>query len=58
MFVLSSELLDLFGRLVYDRIKAKADAACAGARGLPRRFRSADVCADAKETCRTGQEIG
>ncbi|EGB08543.1 hypothetical protein AURANDRAFT_348, partial [Aureococcus anophagefferens] len=53
MFVLTSELLDLFGKLVYDRIRAKADAAAPGRRGLGAAFASRDVCADAKETRRT-----
>ena len=53
MFVLTSELLDLFGKLVYDRIRAKADAAAPGRRGLGAAFESRDVCADAKETRRT-----
>ena len=57
MFVLTSELLDLFGKLVYDRIRAKADAAAPGRRGLGAAFESRDVCADAKETRRTASNL-
>jgi hypothetical protein len=47
--------LDVFGTLVYDRIKDRADAGAkkAGARnGLQGDWKAADVGADAKETCR------
>jgi len=55
MFVLTTQVLDAFARLVYDRIKERADDGARKAglrRGLGDDWKSADVCADAKETCR------
>lgn len=57
MFVLLSEILDTFGELVFDRIKRRGvEIVSAGNQittaALPANFKSTDVCASAKETCR------
>eukprot|EP00937_MAST-01D_sp_MAST-1D-sp2_P005489 g5489.t1 len=57
MFVLVSDILDTFGTLVFDRIKARSEevltAAAGGARRvLPEGWTSKDVPIEAKETCR------
>lgn len=59
MFVMVTEILDTFGRLVFDRLKYIADAehkriggGGKGAAGLPEDFIAADVSGEARETCR------
>jgi hypothetical protein len=53
-FVLVTEILDTFGTLVYDRIKAKAEEGGSGvpAGKLKHDWMSTDIPAEAKETCR------
>ncbi|XP_076459289.1 VPS35 endosomal protein-sorting factor-like [Babylonia areolata] len=54
-FVLVTEILDTFGRLVYDRLLEKAQYIPAGSTRpvrLPANFTPADVPESAKETCR------
>ena len=52
--MLVTEILDTFGTLVYDRIKAKAEEGGIGfpAGKLPENWVSAQIRPEAKETCR------
>lgn len=55
MFALVTEILDTFGRLVFERLKAIADEEhkrLGGKGPLPDAFIAADVGAEARETCR------
>jgi hypothetical protein len=55
MFVLVTEILDTFGKLVFERIKVVAEeesARMGGRSRLPDDFTSSDVGAEARETCR------
>eukprot|EP01006_Ploeotia_vitrea_P063076 TRINITY_DN84900_c0_g1_i1.p1 TRINITY_DN84900_c0_g1~~TRINITY_DN84900_c0_g1_i1.p1 ORF type:complete len:1024 (-),score=600.29 TRINITY_DN84900_c0_g1_i1:79-3114(-) len=55
MYVLLANILDTFGRLVFERIKAKGTSPTGSGRpstALPKNFRAADVSLEARETCR------
>lgn len=52
MFVLISEILDTFGRLVFERIKSKGLANPAAKNKQPHEFVPEDVTEEARETCR------
>ncbi|KAJ1389541.1 Vacuolar protein sorting-associated protein 35 [Sesbania bispinosa] len=53
LFVLVTDILDMVGDLVWQRIKRKAEFAEDGALlcNLAESFEASDICADAKETC-------
>ncbi|KAK6946976.1 Vacuolar protein sorting-associated protein 35 [Dillenia turbinata] len=53
VFVLATDILDTLGKMVWERIKQKAEFQEDGSKlcSLPERFKVADVSSDAKETC-------
>ncbi|KAG6689736.1 hypothetical protein I3842_11G189400 [Carya illinoinensis] len=53
LFVLSMDIMDMLGDMVWERIKWKAEFAEDGTRlfSLPENFQARDICSDAKETC-------
>ncbi|KAK9089725.1 hypothetical protein Scep_028807 [Stephania cephalantha] len=53
LFILVTEVMDMLGDMVWERIKTKAECDNNGTRicSLPDYFQSCDVCSDAKETC-------
>ncbi|KAK7276870.1 hypothetical protein RIF29_18016 [Crotalaria pallida] len=53
LFVLVTDIMDMIGDLVWQRIKQKAEFAEDGTLlcNLPENFEAIDICADAKETC-------
>ncbi|KAA0025138.1 Retrovirus-related Pol polyprotein from transposon TNT 1-94 [Cucumis melo var. makuwa] len=53
LFVLVTDILDMLGNFVWDRIKRKAEFTEDGARicSLPENFKIKDICQNAKETC-------
>ncbi|XP_022733809.1 UPF0505 protein C16orf62 homolog isoform X2 [Durio zibethinus] len=53
LFVLTTDVLDMVGNVVWERIRQKAEFAEDGTKfcSLPENFRASDVCIDAKETC-------
>ncbi|XVF77393.1 hypothetical protein PTKIN_Ptkin14bG0039400 [Pterospermum kingtungense] len=53
LFVLSTDVLDMLGDMVWERIRQKAEFAEDGSKicSLPENFGASDVCIDAKETC-------
>ncbi|XP_043688479.1 VPS35 endosomal protein-sorting factor-like isoform X2 [Telopea speciosissima] len=53
VFVLVTDVLDILGDMVWERIKRKAEYADDGTMicSLPDDFEASDVCSDAKETC-------
>ncbi|KAF5478944.1 hypothetical protein F2P56_005464 [Juglans regia] len=53
LFVLSMDIMDMLGDMVWERIKWKAEFAEDGTRlfSLPENFQASDICSDAKETC-------
>ncbi|KAK0601095.1 hypothetical protein LWI29_021278 [Acer saccharum] len=53
LFVLATEVLDMLGDMVWERIKQRAEFAEDGTRlcTLPENFIASNICADAKETC-------
>jgi hypothetical protein len=52
LFVLVTEVLDSFGRLVFERIKQKGLTASGKKKVLVQEFEPADVTEEARETCR------
>ncbi|GKV38764.1 hypothetical protein SLEP1_g46642 [Rubroshorea leprosula] len=52
LFVLATDILDMVGDMVWERIEQKAEFAEDGTRhSLPENFEASDVCFEAKETC-------
>ncbi|XP_062077630.1 uncharacterized protein LOC133782367 isoform X4 [Humulus lupulus] len=53
VFVLGTEIMDMLGDLVWERIKRKAEFSEDGTKlySLPENFETSDICPDAKETC-------
>lgn len=53
LFVLVTDIMDMLGNLVWQRIKQKAEFSDDGALrcNLAENFEARDICADAKETC-------
>ncbi|KAI4306118.1 hypothetical protein L6164_029425 [Bauhinia variegata] len=53
LFVLVTDIMDMLGDLVWQRIKQKAEFAEDGTLicNLPDNFKASDVCSEAKETC-------
>ncbi|KAL2582623.1 hypothetical protein AAZV13_14G020000 [Glycine max] len=53
LFVLVTDIMDMLGNLVWQRIKRKAEFSEDGALrcNLAENFQARDICADAKETC-------
>lgn len=53
LFVLATDVLDMVGDLVWERIKLKAELSEDGTKFhfLPEKFEASDVCFEAKETC-------
>ncbi|XP_021906119.1 UPF0505 protein C16orf62 homolog [Carica papaya] len=53
LFVLVTDLLDMLGDMVWERIKQKAEFSQDGALicSLPENFEAKNICTDAKETC-------
>ncbi|EOY12279.1 Uncharacterized protein TCM_030833 isoform 2 [Theobroma cacao] len=53
LFVLATDVLDMLGDMVWERIRQKAEFAEDGTKlcSLPENFGASDVCVDAKETC-------
>ncbi|XP_022940977.1 UPF0505 protein C16orf62 homolog [Cucurbita moschata] len=53
LFVLVTDILDMLGNFVWDRIRSKAEFTEDGARfcSLPEHFKIKDICQNAKETC-------
>ncbi|KAL6199402.1 hypothetical protein ACLB2K_029186 [Fragaria x ananassa] len=53
LFALATDIMDMLGDMVWERIKLKADLAEDGAKLclLPENFVARDICSDAKETC-------
>ncbi|XP_019456612.1 PREDICTED: UPF0505 protein C16orf62 homolog isoform X1 [Lupinus angustifolius] len=53
LFVLVTDIMDMLGDLVWQRIKRKAEFSEEGTLlcNLPENFGAIDICADAKETC-------
>ncbi|KAK4258289.1 hypothetical protein QN277_007750 [Acacia crassicarpa] len=53
LFFLVTDIMDMLGDLVWQRIKQKAEFSTDGTLlcNLPENFRAADICSDAKETC-------
>ncbi|XVE50697.1 hypothetical protein DITRI_Ditri01bG0184100 [Diplodiscus trichospermus] len=53
LFVLVTDVLDMLGDMVWERIRHKAEFAGDGTKfgSLPENFGASDVCIDAKETC-------
>lgn len=52
LFVLATDIMDMLGELVWNRIKQKAEITEGGGivRSLPENFKAGDICFDAKET--------
>ncbi|KAF8409587.1 hypothetical protein HHK36_005665 [Tetracentron sinense] len=53
LFVLVTDVIDMLGDMVWERIKRKAEYAENGTKfcSLPDNFKASDICSDAKETC-------
>nr|XP_011461060.1 PREDICTED: UPF0505 protein C16orf62 homolog isoform X2 [Fragaria vesca subsp. vesca] len=53
LFALATDIMDMLGDMVWERIKLKADLAEDGTKlcSLPENFVARDICSDAKETC-------
>ncbi|KAI9080628.1 hypothetical protein K1719_037385 [Acacia pycnantha] len=53
LFFLVTDIMDMLGDLVWQRIKQKAEFSADGTLlcNLPENFKAADICSDAKETC-------
>ncbi|XP_028800318.1 VPS35 endosomal protein sorting factor-like [Neltuma alba] len=53
LFVLVTDIMDMLGDLVWQRIKQKAKFSADGTLlgSLPENFKAVDICSDAKETC-------
>ncbi|XP_038898827.1 VPS35 endosomal protein-sorting factor-like isoform X3 [Benincasa hispida] len=53
LFILVTDILDMLGNFVWDRIKRKAEFTDDGAKicSLPENFKIKDICQNAKETC-------
>ncbi|PRQ31929.1 putative vacuolar protein sorting-associated protein [Rosa chinensis] len=53
LFVLATDIMDMLGDMVWERIKLKAELAEDGTKLclLPENFMASDICSDAKETC-------
>ncbi|XP_024021674.1 UPF0505 protein [Morus notabilis] len=53
VFVLATDVMDMLGDMVWERIKRKAEFSEDGTRlcSLPENFKASDICSDAKETC-------
>ncbi|XP_044480941.1 VPS35 endosomal protein-sorting factor-like isoform X2 [Mangifera indica] len=53
LFILATEVMDMLGDMVWERIKQKAEFAEDGTRicSLPENFKESMICFDAKETC-------
>ncbi|KAL3622281.1 hypothetical protein CASFOL_033692 [Castilleja foliolosa] len=53
LFVLTTDIMDMLGDLVWDRIKKKAEITEEGRPicPLPDNFKAGDICFEAKETC-------
>ncbi|KAL7130929.1 hypothetical protein ABFS83_13G165300 [Erythranthe nasuta] len=53
LFILATDIMDLLGDLVWNRIKRKAEFTEEGGYicSLPDNFKESDICFDAKETC-------
>ncbi|KAM6553777.1 hypothetical protein CsatB_014539 [Cannabis sativa] len=53
VFVLATEIMDMLGDLVWERIKRKAEFSEDGTKlySLPENFETSDICSEAKETC-------
>ncbi|PON91931.1 Suppressor of white apricot protein [Trema orientale] len=53
VFVLATEIMDMLGDLVWERIKQKAEFSEDGTKvySLPENFEASGICDDAKETC-------
>nr|XP_009769520.1 PREDICTED: UPF0505 protein C16orf62 homolog isoform X8 [Nicotiana sylvestris] len=52
LFVLATEILDMLGDMVWERIRQKAEYTEDGTLvHLPGNFRATEICAEAKETC-------
>ncbi|XP_021755710.1 UPF0505 protein-like isoform X1 [Chenopodium quinoa] len=53
LFTLATDILDMLGDMVWQRIKQKAEFSEDGSQNhaLPEDFQVSDVCSDAKETC-------
>ncbi|XP_021287819.1 UPF0505 protein C16orf62 homolog isoform X2 [Herrania umbratica] len=53
LFVLATDVLDMLGDMVWERIRQKAEFTEDGTKrcSLPENFGASDVCIDAKETC-------
>ncbi|XP_031284588.1 VPS35 endosomal protein sorting factor-like [Pistacia vera] len=53
LFILATEVMDILGDMVWERIKQKAEFAEDGTRfcSLPENFKESSICFDAKETC-------
>ncbi|XP_055801098.1 uncharacterized protein LOC129870364 isoform X2 [Solanum dulcamara] len=52
LFVLATEILDMFGDMVWERIRQKAEYTEEGTLvHLPDNFQATEICAEAKETC-------
>lgn len=53
LFALATDIMDMLGDMVFERIKCKAEVSEDGTRicYLPADFTSSDICSDAKETC-------
>ncbi|KAH7544413.1 hypothetical protein JRO89_XS15G0163600 [Xanthoceras sorbifolium] len=53
LFVLATEVLDMLGDMVWERIKLRAELAEDGTKlcFLPENFIASNICVDAKETC-------
>ncbi|XP_051125421.1 uncharacterized protein LOC127247563 isoform X2 [Andrographis paniculata] len=53
LFVLATDIFDMLGELVWNRVKQKAEITDEGESicSLPDNFKATDICFDAKETC-------
>ncbi|GMN51638.1 hypothetical protein TIFTF001_020788 [Ficus carica] len=53
VFVLATDVMDMLGDMVWERIKQKAEFSEDGTKmcSLPENFNARDICSDAKETC-------
>ncbi|XP_050138630.1 uncharacterized protein LOC126614962 isoform X1 [Malus sylvestris] len=53
LFAIATDILDILGDMVWERIKLKAEFTEDGTRifSLPENFSASDICFDAKETC-------
>ncbi|KAJ7963774.1 UPF0505 protein C16orf62-like [Quillaja saponaria] len=53
LFVLATDIMDMLGNMVWERIKRKAEYSEDGnlLYFLPENFEASDICSDAKETC-------